>query len=304
MLNIRRVLFTTDFSHGAARAFPRAVAFALEHDADLHILNVTDTGEETEQTFPISRPTLNDWLGTSSRSGGPDLNTLTLIQNQVEGEAPPEEIKKYVEQQEIDLVVMGTHGRRGAKRMLLGSVTEEVMRKSPCPVLTVRTDVEETSDQAVHRILAPVDFSKASKIAVRHATELARTYDAQLDLLHVVEQVVYPSAYGVDPGYLPTQEVLARVKKTLGDAAREEVGHENVQIGVKIGYAPFTILNYVKDNDVDLVVIATHGRTGFDRVLFGSVAKRVIRRSPVPVFVVKPNRTSLVHTADANAAEA
>lgn len=302
MLNLRRVLFPTDLSEGAARAFPHAVALAHDHDADLHILNVISPGSTAETALPVSRPTLNDWLGTSSKSKGPDLDVLTIIQNQVEGDRPPEQITGYVEEQEIDLIVMGTHGRRGVQRMLLGSVTEEVVRKANCPILTVRTDVEETPDQAIRQILVPVDFSNASKVAVRYASELAQTYGAQLDLLHVIEEVVYPSAYGVEPAYLPTQEVRARVQNTLGEIAREDVGYENVQVSAKVGYAPTTILDYIEDNDIDLVVIATHGRSRFDRILLGSVAERVIRQSPKPVFVVRPNRKSLLPSTEADAA--
>lgn len=294
MLNIRRILFPTDFSEGAARAFPRAVTLADEHDAELHLLNVTGSHGETEPSLPVSRSTLHEWLGAPVRTHGSDLDALSIVQNQVEGDAPPEEITTYVEAQEIDLVVMGTHGRRGAQRLLLGSVTEEVVRKASCPVLTVRTDAEETSSQGVRRILVPVDFSDASKMAVRHAKELAQPDEAQLDLLHVLEQVVYPSAYGVDPAHLATQEVLGRVEKSLGDIAREDAGYDRVQTSVKVGYAPLTILDYAEDNEIDLIVIATHGRTGFDRVLLGSVAERVIRRSPVPVFVVKPEQKSLL----------
>lgn len=303
MLTIHRILFPTDFSDGAARAFPRAVALADEHDAELHILNAIGPHEEPETSLPVSRATLREWLGTPPREPGPDLDALSIVQTQVEGDAPPEEITAYVEEQEIDLVVMGTHGRRGAQRMLLGSVTEEVVRKAVCPVLTVRTDAEETPSLAMRRILVPVDFSDASKAAVRHAKEIAQPDEAKLDLLHVLEQVVYPSAYGVDPAHLATREVLARVEKTLGDIAREDGGYDRVQTSVKVGYAPLTILDYAEDNEVDLIVIATHGRTGFDRVLLGSVAERVIRRSPVPVFVVKPEQKSLLPVASPAIAE-
>jgi nucleotide-binding universal stress UspA family protein len=294
MLTIRRILFPTDFSEGAARAFPQAAILAERHDAELHVVNVTAPHSESETTLPVSRDTLTEWLDPAAQKNAPDLSALSIVQNQVDGDAAPEGITAYVEEQEIDLVVMGTHGRRGVQRMLLGSVTEEVVRTAACPVLTVRSDTAANAQQAVRRILVPVDFSDASQIAVRHAAELADTYDAQIDLLHVVEQVAYPSAYGVDPGYLSPQEILPRVEATLGDVAREEIGFDRVQVSAMVGYAPLTILDYVDENDVDLVVIATHGRTGLDRMLLGSVAERVIRRSSAPVFVVKPEQKSLL----------
>ena len=178
--------------------------------------------------------------------------------------------------------------------MLFGSVTEEVVRKSPCPALTVRTDADVPPNQAVRRVFAPVDFSAASEAAVQHAKETALTYGAELDLLHVVEEPLYPTEYGLGPSSFPTEEVVENVEKQLADLAREEIGYEHVMIHAQLGPPSNTILDYVEDNDVDLVVIATHGRTGLDRVLLGSVAERVLRRSPTPVFVVKPDRKSLV----------
>jgi nucleotide-binding universal stress UspA family protein len=294
MLNIRCILFPTDFSEGAARAFPQAATLAAQHDAELHILNVTGPHSETETTLPVSRDTLTGWLGPVAQEPAPDLNALSIVQNQVEDVSPPERITAYVEEQDIDLVVMGTHGRRGLQRMLMGSITEEVVRTAACPVLTVRSDTPESAHRTVRRILVPVDFSDASKTAVRHASELAQTYDAQLDLLHVVEQVAYPSAYGVDPGYHSPQEVIPRVEKSLGEMAREELDSENVKVSATVGYGPLTILDYIDENDIDLVVIATHGRTGLERMLLGSVAERVLRRSSAPVFVVKPEQKSLL----------
>jgi nucleotide-binding universal stress UspA family protein len=300
MLNIRRILFPTDFSDGAARAFPQAAHLADWHDAELHIVHVAGPQDETDTALPVSLDTLRDWLGQPS--GEFSLDALSIVQNQVESDAPPERLVAYAEDQDIDLVVMGTHGRRGVQRMLLGSVTEEVVRKAPCPVLTVRTDAEDAPKQAIRRILVPVDFSEASEIAVQHAKEIAQTYGAEIDLLHVVEEVVYPSAYGVEPPYVPSQDVVTRVEKALGSMAREDIGYEHVQISARIGYAPLTILDHVESNDIDLIVLATHGRTGLDRMLLGSVAERVIRRAPTPVFIVKPDQKSLVPPPKAEAA--
>jgi len=127
-----------------------------------------------------------------------------------------------------------------------------------------------------------------------YGAEKQDTTKEDLDLLHVVEEPLYPTEYGLGPSSFPTEEVVENVEKQLADLAREEIGYEHVMIHAQLGPPSNTILDYVEDNDVDLVVIATHGRTGLDRVLLGSVAERVLRRSPTPVFVVKPDRKSLV----------
>jgi nucleotide-binding universal stress UspA family protein len=109
-----------------------------------------------------------------------------------------------------------------------------------------------------------------------------------------VEPPFYPSAYGIDSTAFPTQDVVDRVEKQLGDMARDEIGYEHVMIKATVGHPPSEILSYVEENEVDLVVIATHGRTGLERALLGSVTERVLRRLPVPTFVVKPTRKSLL----------
>ena len=302
MLTIRRVLFPTDFSDGSKRAFPQAAFLADWHDAELHILNVTGRHrhdyEETKKNFPIPVDTLTEWLRRPSASvegtNWPDLEALPVEQEQVESAAPAERIVAYAEDQEVDLVVMGTHGRRGVDRMLFGSVTEEVVRHAPCPTFTVRTDAQVEPSRAVRRVLVPIDFSEAADAALQHGKEIAQTYGAEIDLLHVVEEPFYPPAYGPDMASFPTQDVVERVEKQLAEIARDEIGYEHVMVSATTGSPSSEILDYVDENEVDLVVMATHGRTGLDHVLLGSVAERVLRQSPSPVFIVKPDRKSLV----------
>lgn len=296
MLSIRRVLWPTDFSTGAGRAFPYAAALAAWHEAELHVLNVQEDGVGGgDTTFPVSETRLSELLAAE---GDPpqhvDLDALSLVQKQVGREAPPEAIVSYAEDHDVDVIVAGTHGRRGLQRLLIGSVAEEVLRTAPCPVLTVRGEPDVSPAWSVRNILVPTDFSDAALDALRHAKELALTYGAQLTLLHAVEEVVYPSAYGIEPTNLPGPQVIPRVEENLAELARSELGYEHIVVEAKVGYAPSTILNYAETHEVDLVTIATHGRTGLERMLLGSVAERVVRRSPAPVFAVKSYGKSLL----------
>ncbi len=302
MLSIQQILWPTDFSQGAETAFPHAAALAQWHDADLHVLNVREGKKAVRQgmaeQFPLSTGALANLLNTDDPPSQPiDVENLSLQQEQVDASSPAEAIVSYAEGQDIDLVVVGTHGRRGMQRMLIGSVAEEVLRTAPCPVLTVRTHDNSASDWNVRNILAPVDFSEESTAAVRHAKELALTYGAQITLLHAVEEVMYPSAYGMEMANVPGAEVIERVEESLADMARDEIGYEHVMIDTAVGHAPSVILDYEEQNDVDLIVIATHGRTGLDRLLLGSVTERIARRASAPVFVVKSFGKSLLPTS-------
>lgn len=299
MLSIQRILWPTDLSKGAERALPHAAALADWHDAELHVLNVRE-GEpgvraDMQEQFPLLRETFESVISAADPpSKLIDLDALSFVQEQVDGEPPAAAVVSYVEEHDVDLVVMGTHGRRGLRRLFIGSVAEEVLRKAPCPVLTVRAGEDVAPAWNVRNILAPVDFSEQSEMAVQHAKELALTYGAQITLLHAVEEVMYPSAYGMEMAEVPGVEVVKRVEKSLATMAREEIGYEHVTVDSTIGYAPASILDYIETNDVDLVVIATHGRSGFERLLLGSVTERVVRRAPVPVFVVKSFGKSLL----------
>lgn len=309
MLSIDHILWSTDLSTGAGRAFPHAAALAEWHDAVLHVLNVREgeqnVREEMTEQFPYSDGALANLLDVADAPAQPlDLEALPLVQEQVDAESPAEAIVSYAETQDVDLVVTGTHGRRGLRRLLIGSVAEKVLRTAPCPVLTVRAGEEVGPAWNVRNILAPVDFSDASKMAVGHAKELALTYGAQITLLHAVEEVMYPSAYGMEMADVPGPEVIDRVEESLADMAREEIGYEHVTVDSVIGYAPSTILDYTEENDVDLIVIATHGRSGLERLLLGSVTERVVRRVSVPVFVVKSFGKSLLPGASVDAEDA
>jgi nucleotide-binding universal stress UspA family protein len=298
MLSIRRILWPTDFSSGAERAFPYAVALASWHEAELHVLSVQEpeaVDADGSQSHPLSQDALTRLL---MDDGEPpqhvDLDTLSVVQEQRKGDSAPETIVSYADEYDIDLVVAGTHGRRGLRRLLIGSVAEEILRTAPCPVLTVRDKDDSTPAWVVRNILVPIDFSDASLNALRHAKELALTHGAQITLLHAVEEVVYPSAYGIEPANLPGPQVIDRVEENLADLARTEIGYEHVVVQANLGYAPSTILDYTQEHEVDLITIATHGRSGLERMLLGSVTERVVRRAPAPAFVVKSFGKSLL----------
>jgi nucleotide-binding universal stress UspA family protein len=298
MLSIQRILWPTDFSTGAEHAFPYAAALAQWHEAELHLLNVRE-GDEAARTdmtakFPVSTDALAPLLEGEEEASAVDLSALALVQEQVDAPSPADAIVSYAEEQDVDLVVAGTHGRRGLQRLLIGSVAEELVRRAPCPVLAVRADEEGASAWNVHNILVPIDFSSQSDRAVRHARELALTYGAQVTLLHAVEEVIYPSAYGLETADAPSPEVVERVESSLASIAREEIGHEHVVVDAVVGYAPSVILDYQQEHNIDLTVISTHGRSGLERLLLGSVTERVLRRTTSPVFVVKSFGKSLL----------
>ena len=135
------------------------------------------------------------------------------------------------------------------------------------------------------RVLLPTDGSPGTEAAAEQALAVARRFGAQLDVLHVVDTSVLPLDSHSQAAFQELESEGRRSVESLTDRARE-VGLEEVTGTVLRGDPEQVIVDYASNNDVDLVVMGTHGRTGLDRVLLGSVTERVLRLSPVPVLTV------------------
>jgi len=297
MLAIDRILYPTDLSEGAQRAFAYAASLAHWHGAELHMLNVAGRHlynfEELREGFPIDAATLNTWAEEAG-IGQFAADDLDIVQVQEEGAVPGQNIRSYAQDNAIDLIVMGTHGRRGVDRMLLGSVAEEVVRQAPCPVCTVRNAIETAPSEAVRRIMVPIDFSDGSTRALRHARELALTYGAEIVALHAIEEVVLPMAYGMAPKQVDAEAVRPNVERALADLLSEHVGVEHARAEIRVGYPPQEILDAIDEEEIDWVVMGTHGRQGLNRLLMGSVAERIVRHAPCPVLTLQEDCRSIL----------
>jgi nucleotide-binding universal stress UspA family protein len=226
------------------------------------------------------------------------------VEERAEKAAPA--ILRYAKDHDVDLIVMGTHGRRGVRRVLMGSVTEEVVRLSECPVFTVGGHETCDADWSIRRIVAPVDLSDHAPRTERHAAALAAVYGARLDLLYVIDEGMLPvGAFPIvgtahvspDEAERRAQDVLERHATDL-EKNFSTIG--DVGAVVRIGRPASEIATFAKEHEADLVVVGTHGRSGVERLLMGSVAEQVIRTAPCPAFTVKSFGRSLL-PADAPA---
>jgi len=305
MLDINRILFPTDFSAVAEDAFSHAAHLAMRYDAEVYVFNVV-TPQEAHEMNPMEYLPLEEVEGRPGMfympAEGVDVKTpaeeegrVRVTYGQIESVSPAHAIIEQAKSDDVDLIVMGTHGRRGFDRLLSGSVSEEVVREAPCPVFTVLAGDEPTAGPFVDHVLAPVDLSDQSRLVADHAAELAATYEARLTLMHVVEQAAYLTVYGVDPLAPDLPNVEARAREALeevADRVRDRV--DDVHTVITTGYAARDIVDYVEEGDVDLVVMATHGRTGLKRFVIGSVAEKVVRTAPCPVFTLRSFGRSLL----------
>jgi nucleotide-binding universal stress UspA family protein len=287
MLDIRKILFPTDFSECAQGAMPHAVRLAELHDADLQLLHVlvlhATSAMEAIEPFPGEEDARETLEAAARERVGP---RVTHHVTRAIAAAPA--ILDYADAQAIDLIVIGSHGRRGIRRLLLGSVAEEVLREAQCPVLIVREEKEPHPEVGVKRILVPVDFSKQTGLALGYAHELADTFGASLDLLHVVEVPTYPDFYVPFSAALETTAVRQDARDRLEALAHSLRPAHEVETHVKVGRTAIEVTDFAENGGHDLIVLPSHGYSGLERVLLGSVAEGVLRRTPCPVLTVKP----------------
>jgi nucleotide-binding universal stress UspA family protein len=181
---------------------------------------------------------------------------------------------------------MGTHGRSGLARVLLGSVTEQVIRHAPCSVLAMR---EPGGVQPFRKVLCPIDFSDDSSHALERAAEITAPGGAGITLLHVLEPASTFSNLPMAENSLRAMDRLAtqELARLASNLEKKISGPVNMQIRIgRPGVETLAVLD--ADPTFDLVVMGSHGRTGIKRVLLGSVAEKVLRHAACPVLVVRP----------------
>ncbi len=296
MLEIGQILCPTDFSRCATNALPHSVQLAKRFDAALHLFHVLVVHDVDPGNAAHPLPNMEELYRALEENAelelqrAVELEDVALRTSQRRGISAGAGILEYAEEHDVDLIVMATHGRRGLKRLLLGSVAEEIVRLAPCPVMTIPECHESPPEPAAESILVPVDFSSHAGVALRYASELATLYGARLHLLHVVDEVIYPDFY---PPILPaggalTDELRERSVEKLRQLVTDlDLLREPTELHVRPGRAAPEIADFADQEGVDLIVIASHGLTGLSHMLLGSVTEQVVRHAPCPVFTVK-----------------
>ncbi len=307
-LAIRRILVPIDFSAGSLEAVEFALPLSKHFKAELHLAHVFEP-DYPLASIPPARLVIPELeVDRGLRRHLKDVAQKYAVELRPENihllrGSPFEEICRLAREEEIDLVVIATRGNTGLKHLALGSTAERVIRYATCPVLVVRNvpgkrrpDRRKGSQQAAAfgKILVPIDFSDCSMRGLAYAKAFAREFDAKLLLLHSVHLQYYVASdeyarYDL-PKLMEQTEKIAR--EQLRDLVRTTTWN-GVQVKplLEVGHAGDQICARAKDQGADLIIIATHGRTGLKHVLIGSTAEYVVRHAECPVLVVptRPN---------------
>lgn len=288
-MTFTKILCPTDFSPGAEVSLRFAARIAKETGAELvvaHAWYVPATAYSLEAPFPgyVVQQLADDAqrgldaATEMARAAGAKRVTSKLLDG-----VPWAAIVGLLDE-DFDLCVIGTHGRTGISRILLGSVTEKVVRHAPCSVLVVRPESEL---KPFMHVLVPTDFSKDASAALALASKLVAP-KGHITLMHVIE---IPVAYSGEVSMADfARDLDTRATAALDGAARELRALTSVPVMTKtrIGYPGAQNLAALEaDPTIDLVVMGSHGRTGIARVLMGSVAEKVVRHSHSPVLVAR-----------------
>jgi nucleotide-binding universal stress UspA family protein len=278
----RKILCPVDFSDNSMAVLLQAAKLARKDDALLYVMHVefVPLGNLAELAEDVTISTEPRKLRLEQATG----KLLAGVKHEVVVQfgRPAEVIEKAAKDLDVDLVVMATHGRTGIKHLFLGSVAEHVVRRSGASVLTFGP---RTTIRALKKILCPVTFDSNSIAALRFGWRLAREYGASISLLHVVSVPFEPSEVRIEPSS-PEWERDARAKLEMV-AAKNLGANVELKLVARRGDPAGAILEVEEELRPDLIVMATHGRTGLSHLVLGSVAERTVRESTVPVMTVR-----------------
>lgn len=316
-LRLKAILLPTDFSAPAGLALRSAVQLAVFHGAKVQLLHVFDDADYIVGTALGMGPQLNaiaelrdqnlaaaekrlEALAETARHGGCEVETIFTVG------APAREIVRLARERATDLIVLSTHGRTGWRRLILGSVAEQVVRDAPCAVLALHAHPDASVVPAgpdahglaaaplqLRHILLATDFSPASAAAQPWAEHLARSAGAGLSLLHVLAPA---SATPGDPAFGLAGPEVERAWQTVREGAQahlRDLARAWQERGLKAepwvlhGHAAEKITEAAHNWRCDLIVVATHGASGWQKTFLGSIAERVVRFATCPVLVAR-----------------
>jgi nucleotide-binding universal stress UspA family protein len=291
-MQFKLILCPIDFSDFSMSAYEYALTLAEYYKANLVALHTVGLSKYPYADYVGATGDLADLLRALCEGGKARLREFVKkhsrpgIEPQLvvsQGNAS-DLILSYAQTQNVELIVMGTHGRRGFDRLVLGSTTDRVMRKACSPVLVVSNpahNVMTTGPDGKHRLSRIVyctDFSANSERALQYAISVAAEYGAELTMLHVAEST---------PDLAKTEAMIsersAELDKLIADDQRKNL---NLRKLVKFGKAYEEIVRHARETQTSLIVMTARGGDALDRAVFGSTTYRVVQLGPCPVLAI------------------
>jgi len=296
---MKRLLYPVDLSGNSSKMLPFVKTLASAFNSRIHVIHATlDIQEWEAKYYRVRSPEIfqqklvkraENMLAEFCRihlPEHPDLYQKIAIGD------PVMEILKVVEDKKIDCVVMGTHGRKGLEHTLFGSVAGNIIKRSPAPVITINPARQFEKNGArlpeFRTVLFPLDFTDGTGPVLPYVKLFCQQFNCALYLLHVIDNVFsWGQTYSLtwDP-----RQVYREIKRNMEQLTQEKLsGISRIQQQIVFGDPATEILNTIDAQQIDLVIMGTHGRKGLESTLFGSVAENIVKRSVAPVMTVNPH---------------
>jgi nucleotide-binding universal stress UspA family protein len=293
MLELKLIVCPVDFSQFSLKAYRHALSVTEHYRAKLLALHVVELHRHPYLSFAASASLYKEACEALCENGRKQLHEF--VEKHTNNEMEPQivvtmgmaadDILSVAQAQNADVIVMGTHGRRGFDRLMLGSVTDRVMRTAPCPVLVVGKSLHDsmaTSERQgrIHqliRIVSCTDFSQDSEQALKYALSAREEYDAELTLMHVLD----------GPSSETGNEAKSTAREKLYQLVPADVRKSpKFKTAVRVGKPYKQIIEFAQQTQADMVAMGVRGRGALDVALFGSTTYRVMQLGPCPVLAV------------------
>lgn len=290
-ITLSNILFSTDFSPYSDAALPYAVAIAHQYGAKIYGAHVA-----ASEDYLFTAPDL--WPTHLQQDTQLEQEAKTRLEAQLRGVQHEalfgvgdvwEVISRLISKHDVDLLVVGTHGRTGARKLLMGSIAEKIFRQAACPVLSVGPSVscQSAGEVQFRNILVATNFGKESLASLRYAFSLAEEAQATLTLLHVIEQ---PAAGIIDLEAL-TASVMRRLQELVPPEA-EDWRHVEcmVEFSQLFALPAQRILELARDRTADLIILGvrpTHRAMSTVTHLAQTTAQHIVAHATCPVLTVR-----------------
>lgn len=299
-LAVKNVLFATDFSATSEAALPYAVAICRRFGSTLHTVHVLSDASLMMMTGGVDYVSMGTIYEDAQAEAKDRLDQLSgrtegiPHRNYVRHGQVWKSLVSIIHENEVDLVVVGTHGRTGLGKLLLGSVAEDILRHSPCPVLTVgpkvsgRAKLRDVSSRGrdlappeldLRQILFATNFARNSALAAQDAAALALEFHARLILMHVIEDY---ARLGSEPG--PIEDSRHRLQELIPKNVQLQY---NPELMLEFGRAPERILKIACEREADMIILGARTPEMGTTHLPWSAAHHVIAQAHCPVLTIR-----------------
>jgi nucleotide-binding universal stress UspA family protein len=293
MVRIQRILCPLDFFPASSLAANYAITLAAGYDAKLYLLHVVSPVVYSAEQYSLNISEIVDGLEKQAaremkKLAGKAHRAGVAVDTGIRMGEVKKEILSAIESTKAELLVMGTHGRRGVEKWFLGSVTERILRRSPIPVLTVRGNKRPVAaPETLRRIVLTTDFSEGTEDALAYAFSLAQESQARITLLHVITNRASEGLGTAGPSLL--KSIREQLEKMIPIEVRDWC---DARVRVETGNPYQVILKTAVTEKADLLVMNIHGKGMVERALLGSTAERVVRGATCPVLLIPPAKAA------------